>query len=392
VEDVILRGTVTMLAGTVDTNTRSYSNRSGFKAEVIIDDDQQIPDSVTEGMQAKVEILVKELTGKHQLIKVPNQCITSRTFSKENSETGCWVLNDNGENDWRPVIIVYHDEDYIAIEDEEVIQKCIRIIAEHGEANATKLEESLDLSSPRVERILEELGKRKVLGPRKNTDKPREILMDLTEEKIRQIPQRLRFQAAEPFEDVNNNKLWDEGEKFTDINKNGEYEKGEQVLLTPLSEADKLDLAESIENKSRVKGILGEAANKLTEKSGKTQSETPAKRGGSQSAGTMTAGHPRDSGGSQGDAGGNPYAQLDLKEDQKKKLDSARQERATGMRGLRDTPREERNAKIQELREAYEYKVEGILTPEQYKKYQEARPQRRPGQGGFDHGRRGGGD
>jgi protein CpxP len=88
--------------------------------------------------------------------------------------------------------------------------------------------------------------------------------------------------------------------------------------------------------------------------------------------------------------GRNPFAQLDIKEEQQKKLDAARQAMSTGMRGLfqdRDTPREERNAKMQKLREAYEAKVKGILTPEQYKKYQEARPQQRPGRG--DRGRPG---
>ena len=122
VEDVILRGTVTMLAATVDTNRRSFSNRTGFKAEVTIDPDQLLPDSVSEGMAAKVEILVKELTGKHQLIKVPNQCITSRTLSKEISETGCWVLNDDGkfENSkmkWVPGLYKCFDEGIVNCRD-----------------------------------------------------------------------------------------------------------------------------------------------------------------------------------------------------------------------------------------------------------------------------------
>ena len=57
VDDAILRGTVTMLASTVDTNQRNHSNKTGFTAEVAVDEDQVLPDSVSEGMQAKVEIL-----------------------------------------------------------------------------------------------------------------------------------------------------------------------------------------------------------------------------------------------------------------------------------------------------------------------------------------------
>ena len=90
-----------------------------------------------------------------------------------------------------------------------------------------------------------------------------------------------------------------------------------------------------------------------------------------------------------------PFAGIDgIKEEQKKKLDAARAEMSTGMRGLfqdRDTPREERSAKMEKLREVYEAKVKSLLTDEQYKKYQ-ARPQRRPGRGDFGGGRRPGGE
>ena len=120
VDDAILRGTVTMLASTVDTNQRNHSNKTGFKAEVAVDEDQVLPDSVSEGMQAKVEILVKELKGKNRLIKIPNQCVTSRTLGEDKSETGCWVVNEGtGENVWRPITIAYHDEDFIAITDQK---------------------------------------------------------------------------------------------------------------------------------------------------------------------------------------------------------------------------------------------------------------------------------
>ena len=75
------------------------------------------------------------------------------------------------------------------------------------------------------------------------------------------------------------------------------------------------------------------------------------------------------------------------------RLDTARQEMSTQMRALftdRDTPREERTAKMQKLREDYEATIKDALTEEQFQKYQEAqsqRGQRRPG-GGSTGGRR----
>ena len=65
----------------------------------------------------------------------------------------------------------------------------------------------------------------------------------------------------------------------------------------------------------------------------------------------------------------------------------------------RDTPREERAAKMQKIRENYESTVKDALTEEQFQKYQEAQSQRgqsRPGgvstggrrpSGGFSRGK-----
>jgi hypothetical protein len=92
----------------------------------------------------------------------------------------------------------------------------------------------------------------------------------------------------------------------------------------------------------------------------------------------------------------NPFASLGLQEAQQTRLDTARQEMSTQMRALftdRDTPREERTAKMQKIREDYEATVKDALTEEQFQKYQEAqsqRGQRRPG-GGFGGRRPGGG-
>ena len=88
----------------------------------------------------------------------------------------------------------------------------------------------------------------------------------------------------------------------------------------------------------------------------------------------------------------NPFASLGLQEAQQTRLDTARQEMSTQMRALftdRDTPREERTAKMQKIREDYEATVKDALTEEQFQKYQEAqsqRGQRRPG-GGFSRGK-----
>ena len=109
---------------------------------------------------------------------------------------------------------------------------------------------------------------------------------------------------------------------------------------------------------------------------------------------TNRPGQGRPSGGRPGGGFGarsNPFAQLDLNEDQQKKLDVARDEMSAQLRGLftdRDTPREERTAKMQEVRDAYEAHVKTTLTPEQYTKYQESRS--RTGQGARGSGGSGG--
>ena len=105
-------------------------------------------------------------------------------------------------------------------------------------------------------------------------------------------------------------------------------------------------------------------------------------------------GQGRPSGGPGGGFGGSrdPFAGIDgIKEEQKKTLNAAREEMSTQMRGLftdSDTPREERSAKMQEIRETYEATVKKTLTEEQFTKYQESRS--RTGQGGRGSGGFGG--
>ena len=128
----------------------------------------------------------------------------------------------------------------------------------------------------------------------------------------------------------------------------------------------------------------------LTDEQKKKMAEMSAQRG--QGQGGRGQGQPRPGGFGRRD----PFASMELKEDQKKKLDAARQEMSNQLRELfsdRETPREERSAKMQEVREAYEATIKQTLSAEQFKKYQEARSQRgQRGPGGFGGGRRPGGE
>ena len=90
-----------------------------------------------------------------------------------------------------------------------------------------------------------------------------------------------------------------------------------------------------------------------------------------------------------GGFGRNPYAQLDLTEEQQQKIQAIQQAQSAEMRKmfeqLRDGggDREGMRAKFTEMREKFDKQREAILTDAQKKKYQELlqnRPQRRPGQ------------
>ncbi len=117
VEGIKLPGTLSMISTTVDSNRRGHTDKSYFKAEVAIDS-SNFPDSVSEGMKVKVEVVVMNLVEEERLIKLPNQCVTTRMISEDTPETGCWVLNEKTEkHEWRPVTIAYSDETHIAIRD-----------------------------------------------------------------------------------------------------------------------------------------------------------------------------------------------------------------------------------------------------------------------------------
>ena len=119
VEDITLPGTLSMLGSNVDNNQRGHSDKSYFKGEIALDQSNDIPSDVAEGMKVTVEIQVVNLVGENQRVRVPNQCVTTRMITEDKAQRGCWVLNPETEqHDWRPVTIEYSDETFIAIKEE----------------------------------------------------------------------------------------------------------------------------------------------------------------------------------------------------------------------------------------------------------------------------------
>ena len=70
--------------------------------------------------------------------------------------------------------------------------------------------------------------------------------------------------------------------------------------------------------------------------------------------------------------------ELNLTEEQKKKIQDFTKSQAEKRQALRDATPEERQAKAKELRDEFNAKMKEILTPEQYTKWEKSRPQ--PGQ------------
>jgi multidrug efflux pump subunit AcrA (membrane-fusion protein) len=119
VEDITLPGTLSMLGTNVDNNQRGHSDKSYFKGEISLDETNDIPSEVAEGMKVTVEIQVVNLVDEKQLVRVPNQCVTTRMITEDKAERGCWVLDPETEqHEWRPVTIEYSDETFIAIKKE----------------------------------------------------------------------------------------------------------------------------------------------------------------------------------------------------------------------------------------------------------------------------------
>ncbi|MBO93325.1 MAG: hypothetical protein CMI32_00295 [Opitutales bacterium] len=160
VEDITLPGTLSMLGTNVDNNQRGHSDKSYFKGEISLDEAEDIPSDVAEGMKVTVEIQVVNLVFPNQRVRVPNQCVTTRMISEEKAQRGCWVLDpDTEQHEWRPVTIEYSDETYIAIKEESVPGRGLREgelvhLSPLSEAKNLNLEEgvfnkgALDLKSP----------------------------------------------------------------------------------------------------------------------------------------------------------------------------------------------------------------------------------------------------
>ncbi|HEX7653190.1 MAG TPA: hypothetical protein VF607_06765 [Verrucomicrobiae bacterium] len=78
--------------------------------------------------------------------------------------------------------------------------------------------------------------------------------------------------------------------------------------------------------------------------------------------------------------------QLDLNDEQKAKvkpvIEEMQQKIADSRKELQGASMEDRRAKMKEIREAASAKLKGILTPEQYQKWEKLTPARRPANGG----------
>jgi len=174
----------------------------------------------------------------------------------------------------------------------------------------------------------------------------------------------------------------------------------QQEKITAIQETQGAELQKMLQELRNGGGDFQAMREKMTEMREKFEKQTQAILTDEQKKKLAEMSAQRGQGGrggrGQGGFGGtrDPFAGIDgIKEEQKKTLNSAREAMSTQLRGLftdRDTPREERSAKMQKIRETYEATIKKTLTEEQFKKYQESRSRGR-GQGGFG-GRRPGGE
>jgi len=70
--------------------------------------------------------------------------------------------------------------------------------------------------------------------------------------------------------------------------------------------------------------------------------------------------------------------ELKLTDEQKPKVEAAMKEQIESMRGVRNATPEERREKAQAARKAFDGKMKGILTADQYAKWEKLREQHRP--------------
>jgi DNA segregation ATPase FtsK/SpoIIIE-like protein len=99
------------------------------------------------------------------------------------------ILRDNGDGtfdvDWDPLprLSSYRGDpdDDVSDQDEELVTRCLEIIAQENRASTSMLQRRLKLGYTRAARVMDILESRGVVGP-KDGAKDREILVDLNEE------------------------------------------------------------------------------------------------------------------------------------------------------------------------------------------------------------------
>ncbi len=272
VEDIKLPGTLSMISTTVDSNRRGHTDKSYFKAEVAIDS-SSFPDSVSEGMKVKVEVVVMNLVEEERLIKLPNQCVTTRMISEDTPETGCWVLNEKTEkHEWRPVTIEYSDETHIAIRDwasilditdkqkdkwwqqrnkaKKALDQLAEELASEKEALMVKAREEVkDFSRVERQEAIKNAKKKTDKDIRKKQEDGAAEIIDAFRKSVEGFlseKQLVKFDEAP-------SQLKKEGNKTEGIMVYFDgLREGERVHLSPLTEADNLNLDEAIMGKGYI--------------------------------------------------------------------------------------------------------------------------------------------
>lgn len=276
VEDVTLPGTLAVLGTNVDTNRRGHTEKSYFKGEVFIDS-SNFPDAVSEGMTVTVEIKVINLEGENQRIKVPNQCVTTRMIGEDTTQTGCYVLNPTTKkHKWRPVTIEYSDENFIAIEDWASVLDITDKQKDKWWSERNKAEAALDLLASVLikqkedslaelrEKMKDESKETRLVTMKAETLAIDKLIAEQRERGVKEIANNFRDTAQEfltkeqlvSFDQQTRNDfmVFFEGLK-----------EGELVHLSPLTEAENLNLEEAVVNKGRVE--LGDPVDQETLKS-----------------------------------------------------------------------------------------------------------------------------
>ena len=290
VEDETLTGELSVLGTTVDTNRRGHTEKSYFKGEVYIDNND-FPDSVSEGMTVTVEIKVINLEGINQRIKVPNQCVTTRMISEDTTQTGCYVLNPTTKkHKWRPVTIEYSDENFIALEDwASVLDKdwasVLDIAITDKQKNEwrsarNKADAALDLIALDLikqkedslaelwEKMKDESKETRLVAMKVETLAIDKLITEQRERAGKKVAKDFRI-AVQGFLTKEQLAKFDQQTRNDFMVFFKGLEEGELVHLSPLTEAENLNLEEAVMNKGRVElgdPVSGKTLNSQGEK------------------------------------------------------------------------------------------------------------------------------